>query len=212
MTDTVDPLRVRLHAAARWEDDSDWHGVRRLARRRAAPVALAVVVAAAVVLAAPALAFRHQIAGWFASPETNHYPWASAACGQAPFSLRFDPSAGATVVAGGKTLATASLDDRQITCAGPIVQHTTTPDESPYTEAGIDRDRASATTVACTGDTPLEVEVNPIYEGDSIVGSSLLVAQRDTKAIIASAWFKRDPSDGRIWRKVYWSSKACRPS
>jgi hypothetical protein len=126
--------------------------------------------------------------------------------------LRFDPSAGATVVADGKTLATASLDDRQITCSAPVVQHTTTPDESPYTEADVDRNRASATTVTCTGDTPLEVEVNPIYWDDSIVGSSLLVARRDTKAIIAAAWFKRDPSDGRTWKKVYWSSKACSPS
>ena len=49
MTETVDPLRTRLHAAARWDDDSDWRGVRRVARHRAAPVALALVVAVAPV-------------------------------------------------------------------------------------------------------------------------------------------------------------------
>jgi hypothetical protein len=212
MTESSAPVRKRLEDAARWNDDSDWQEVRRLARRRSAPLALVVVMGAAVVIAAPAFALRHQISAWIASPETNHYPWIDAHCGRAPFTLQFDPSGETIVRAGNQKLARASVGDRAITCSGQVVGHLTTPDESPYRETNINRRRDGATatvTVTCSGDLPLAVEVNPVYGDDSVTGSSLLVADPSTKEIIAGASYQRDPSTGHVWASVGWDSRLC---
>ena len=209
MTESSALVRDRLERAARWDDDSDWQEVRRLARRQSAPLVLAVVTAAAVVIAAPAFALRHQISAWIASPETNHYPWIDAQCGRGPFALQFNPSGETTVRAGDQTLARASVGDRAITCSGQVVGHLTTPDESPYKETLVNRRRDRAATVTCSGDLRLAIQVNPVYEGDNVIGSALFVADANTKEILAGASYQRDSSTGHVWASVAWDSRVC---
>jgi hypothetical protein len=172
---------------------------------------VAVALVAAVVVAGTALAFRHRDADPVASPESNRYVWETADCGRGTFTMEFDPAHGAAVSQGGQTLATASLTDRRITCSAPIQQHKTTPDESPFT-GDLDRRSYKATTFTCSTDAALEIVVNPIWEGSEIVGSTLLVVERDAKTSIASAIFKRDPRDGHNWSRTYWDADLCTPS
>lgn len=205
-----DLLDERIRSAVPRYDDSNWRDVRRRARRQAAPAALAAAGIVTVLLAAPAFAFRHQIADLWASaePEKNLYVRAFADCGQGTFTVEFDPTRGATVRQDGQTLARASLTERQIECDAPIRRFKGTPDESPYhgEPDGVSHD---ATKVTCATDAALEVAVNPVWYGSEIVGSNLLVAERGTKRLIATAGFKRDPTDGRTYSQAYWDTSVC---
>jgi hypothetical protein len=202
-------LDERIRSTVPRYDDSDWGDVRRRARRKAAPAALAAVGIMTVLLAAPAFALRHQIADLWASaePEKNLYVRAFADCGQGTFTLEFDPERGAVVRQAGQTLARASVTDRQIECDAPIQRFKGTPAESPY-HGEPDGISHAATKVTCVTDVELEVAVNPVWFGSEIVGSNLLVAERGTKRLIATAGFKRGP-DGRNYSQTYWDTRIC---
>jgi hypothetical protein len=203
-------LDERIRSAVPRHDDSDWSDVRRRARRKAAPAALAVAAIITVLLAAPAFALRHQISDLWASaePERNLYVTAVADCGQGTFTLEFDPESGATVLQDGQTLAHASLSDRQIDCQAPIRQLKGTPDESPW-HGDLDGTTSAATTLTCQTGFDLQVGVNPVWFGNEIVGSSLLVADRETQRLIASAGFKRDPTTDTRYSDTYWDTRVC---
>jgi hypothetical protein len=213
MTRMDDPLRERLHRAALWDDDRDWRDVRRRARRQRAPAVLAAALVLVIVVATPAFAFRHQIAGWWssASPETNHFVDAFAECGRGAFTLTFDPESGATVEQRGQTLASASFRDRQISCDATIQLREGTPDELNVYRDVLDRSSGKAASVTCATDTPLEVEVHPVWFENEIVGSGLVVAEHGTRTDIAGALIKRDEG-GRNWSRVYWRSDVCSTS
>ena len=202
-------LDERIRSAVPGYDDSNWRDVRRRARRKAAPAALAAAGIITVLLAAPAFALRHQIADLWASaePEKNLYVQAFADCGQGTFILEFDPAHGAAVRQDGQTLARASLTDRRIECDAPIRHFKGTPDESPW--HGELEGSSAATTVICETDVELQVAVNPVWYRSEIVGSNMLVADRKTKRLIASAGFKRDPTDDRTYSQTYWDTRMC---
>lgn len=213
MTHIDDPLRQRLRRAALWDDDRDWRDVRRRARRQRAPAVLAAALVLVVVVAAPAFAFRHRIADWWssASPETNHFVDAFAECGRGAFTLTFDPEGGATVQQQGQTLASASFRDRQISCDAKIHLREGTPDELNVYRDVLDRNSGKATSVTCSTDTPLEVEVHPVWYENEILGSGLTVAEAETRTDIAGVLIKRDET-GRNWSRVYWRSEVCSTS
>ncbi|HEX6702132.1 MAG TPA: hypothetical protein VF101_15495 [Gaiellaceae bacterium] len=213
MTRIDDPLRERLHRAVSWDDDRDWRDVRRRARRQRAPAVLAAALVLVVVVAGPAFAFRHQIADWWssASPETNHFVDAFAECGRGAFTLTFDPESGATVQRQGQTLAGASFRDRQISCDATIHLRKGTPDELNVYHGVLDRSSGNGTSVTCSTDTPLEIEVHPVWFENEIVGSGLTVAEAGTRTDIAGVLMKRGET-GRNWSRVYWSSDVCSTS
>jgi hypothetical protein len=203
---TDELLDERIRSAVPDYDDSNWGDVRRRARRKALPAALAGTFIVAVLLAAPAFALRHQIADLWkeASPQTNQYVVAFARCGQGSFSVEFDPVRGAAAKQGGQTLATASLSDRQIECDAPIRTFKSTPDGSPW-HGELTARSYEATTVTCETNAALEVAVNPIWnEYGKIVGSALLVADRNTRQVIASAVFDSPASS-----RTYWMESIC---
>jgi hypothetical protein len=203
-------LDERIRSAVPRQGDSDWRDVRRRARRKAAPAILAAAAIVTVLLAAPAFALRHQIADLWASaePEKNLYVTAVADCGHGTFTLEFDPDRDAIVLQDGQMLAHASLNDRQIDCDAPIHELKATPDESPW-HGDLEGTSSVATTVTCQTDVDLQIGVNPVWFGDEIVGSSLLVADRYTKRLIASAGFKRDPTTDTRYSDTYWDTKVC---
>lgn len=206
---TDELLDERIRSAVPHYDDSNWGDVRRRARRKALPAAMAATLIVAVLLAAPAFALRHQIVDLWkqASPQTNQYVRAFAQCGQGTFSIEFDPARGAAAVQGGQTLATASLSDRQIECDAPIHPFKSTPDGSPW-QGELKGRSYEATTVTCETSAALEVAVNPIWnQYGQIVGSALLVAERSTRRTIASAVFERDET--RNWSRAYWMKSVC---
>jgi hypothetical protein len=203
-------LDERIRSAVPRYDDSDWRDVRSRARRKAAPAVLAVAGIVTVLLAAPAFAFRHQIADLWASaePERNLYVRAFADCGEGTFMLAFDPEGGARVLHEGQTLARASLTDRQIECDAPIRHFKGTPDENPW-HGELEGKSSAATTVICETDVELQVAVNPVWYRSEIVGSNMLVADRKTRRLIASAGFKRDPTDDRAYSETFWDPRVC---
>jgi hypothetical protein len=211
MTDEL--LDQRIRAAVPRYDDSDWRSVRRRARRKAAPVAVAVAAIGTALIAAPAFAFRHQIAELWATAEPDHnlYVRAFARCGVGSFTLEFHPERGAVVLQGGETLARASVSDRQIDCDARIQSFKGTPDESRYS-GELAGPRSESVTIACRTDALLEVGVNPIWYRTTISGSALVVAERQTRRAIASASFKRDRVGGRLWANVYWDAERCSAS
>lgn len=216
MTYTDDLVDERIRAAVPRDDDSNWRDVRRRARRKQAPAALAAGAIVAALLAAPAFAFRDQIADWWgtSSPERGEFVKAVAECGQGNFTLSFHPEGGAVVRQGEQTLARASLTEREIECDAPIRLVKSTPAESPY-HGALDGRSYGATRVRCVTNVPLEIMVNPVWYEDEttgswrVIGSSLLVAERETKRSIASAVFKRGPTDGRNWSRTYWNPAVC---
>jgi hypothetical protein len=211
MTDEL--LDKRIRAALPRYDDSDWRDVRRRARRKAAPAALAVSAVVTALIAAPAFAFRHQIADLWATaePDRNLYVRAFAQCGEGSFTLEFHPERGAIVRQRGRTLARASVSDRQIECDAPIQSFKGTPDESRY-YGELAGPRSESVAITCRTDALLEVGVNPIWYRSDISGSAIVVAERQTKRAIASASFKRDPFTGRIWANAYWDATRCAAS
>jgi hypothetical protein len=209
MTDEL--LDERIRAALPRDDDSDWRDVRRRARKKAAPAALALTAVVSALIAAPAFAFRHEIADLWAraEPERNLYVRAFAECGEGSFTLEFHPEQGAVVRQGGRTLARASVSDRQIECDASIHSFKGTPDESRrYHGELVGRDSASVA-ITCRTDALLEVGVNPIWYRSDITGSAIVVADRQTKRYIAAASFKRDPFTGRIWARASWDATRC---
>jgi hypothetical protein len=213
MSTTDDLLDERLRLAVPRHDDSDWRDVRRRARRKGAPTAVAAAAIVAILIAGPAFALRHQIEDLWSSaePAKNLYVLAYADCGQGPFTLVFDPVDGAVVRQGGETLATASVADRRIECDAPIHTFKGTPDEDPYQGGGPWRASYEATTVTCETDAALQVAVNPIWERSEIVGSSLVVAERATRDVIASAVLKEpDPTASPGTARTYFARGVCR--
>lgn len=210
MTYTNDLVDERIRSAVPDYDDSNWRDVRRRARRKAAPAVLAAGLIIAVLLAAPAVAFRSQLDDLWAQaePEKNLYVRAVADCGEDTFTLEFDPERGAVVRQDGQTLARASLTGREIDCHGPVRMFKSTPDEFPY-HGELDGRSDAATTVTCATDARLQIVINPIWFGSKLTGSTLGVAERATKRLIASAVFERDPGDGRNWSRTYWNSAVC---
>jgi hypothetical protein len=212
MTDEL--LDERIRAALPRDDDSDWRDVRRRARRKAAPAALALTAVVTALIAAPAFAFRHEIADLWATaePDRNLYVRAFAPCGEGTFTLEFHPGRGAIVRRGGRTLARVSVSDRQIECDAPIQSSKGTPDENRRYHGELAGPQSEGVSITCLTDALLEVGVNPIWYGSDISGSAIVVAERQTKRAIASASFKRDPFSGRIWANAYWDATRCATS
>jgi hypothetical protein len=213
MTMTDELLDERIRSVAPHYDDSNWRDVRRRARRKRAPAALAVGGIIAILVAGPAFALRHQIADLWTSaePDRNLYVRAFADCGQGEFTMEFDPAGTAIVRQGSDVLARASSTDRQIECNAPIRTFKGTPDESPY-HGGLERRSSKPTTVTCQTDAALQVAVNPIWdEHGKIVGSTMLVAERATRELIASAVLKEpDPTASPGTSRVYYAPNVCR--
>lgn len=209
MTYTDEEIDARIRAAGPRDADGDWHDVRRRARRRQRPLMIAGAAALAIVLAAPALALRDDLTDLWASaePERNLYVRAFADCGEGSFTLDFHPAEGASIRQDDATLAAASTSERTIECGAPIRSHKGEPDSSPY-RGDPDKRSYGPVTVECSVDAPLQVAVNPIWEGTVIRGSTMLVADRRTKRVIASAVLVRD-AKGRNWSRTYWSSRDC---
>lgn len=206
-------LDERIRAALPRYDDSDWRDVRRRARRKAAPAALALTAVVTALIAAPAFAFRHEIADLWATaePDRNLYVRAFAQCGEGSFTLEFHPKRGAIVRQRGRTLARASVSDRQIECDAPIQSFKGTPDESRY-YGELAGPRSESVAISCRTDALLEVGVNPIWYRSDISGSAIVVAERQTKRAIASASFKRDPFTGSVWANAYRDATRCAAS
>jgi hypothetical protein len=209
-----DSIDQRIRSLARDDDDSNWRDVRRRARRKAVPTAAAVIIVAAL-LAAPAVAFRSHFDDLWATaePEKNLYVRAIAECGDGSFTLKMDPDDGAVVEQDGETLARATMSVREILCAAPVRAVKSTPDEADYTDT--DRRSYAPTELACASNVPLAIGVNPIWFVEGAVarinGSTLLVAERGTKRLIASAVLRRDPHTGRNWSAIHWDSSVCSP-
>jgi hypothetical protein len=206
-----DLIDERMRSLAPRDGDSDWGDVRRRARRKAAPTLLAAVLIVGALLAAPAVAFRSQLDDLWAEaePEKGLFVRAIAACGEGRFSLKMDPKVGAIVLQDGETLAQATMTEREIRCAGRIRSVKSTPDEAAYT--ATDRRSYAATIVTCETDVPLEIAVNPIWYSNErrINGSTLIVAERGTRRLFASAVLRTDPDTGRNWSAAHWDSRAC---
>jgi len=66
--------------------------------------------------------------------------------------------------------------------------------------------------ITCRTDALLEVGVNPIWYRSDIVGSAIVVAERQSKRAIVAASFKRDPSTGRVWPRASWDATRCAAS
>lgn len=213
MTITDELLDERIRSAVPRNADSNWRDVRRRATRKRAPAALAVGAIIAILVAGPAFALRHQIADLWASaePTSNLYVRAFADCGQGPFTLEFNPALGAVVRQGRDTLARASVTDRQIECDAPIRTFKGTPDESPYRGEPGGRSY-QATTITCQTDAALHVAVNPIWdEHGKIVRSTMLVADRATRQVIASTVLKEpDPTASPGTSRINYASDVCR--
>lgn len=207
----------RIRSALRRDDDADWRDVRRRARRKLAPRALAVGASIALLLAAPAVAFSGQLDHLWAQaePEKNLYVRAIAECGDGTFTLELDPKQGATVREDGRTLAQVTVSEREIACEGPIRPLKSTPEAAKYTPRHPTQQRDGAAELTCDTNVPLEVAVNPIWRVDSetseatIAGSTLVVAERGTKRLLASAVVGHDPYSGVKWSHAYWDSNVC---
>lgn len=214
MTHSDELIDERIRAAVPRHDNPNWPDVRRRARRKSTPVAVAAILIVAILVAAPAFAFRSQLDDLWstAEPEKGVFVQAVADCGVGPFTLEFDPERSAVVRQLGKPLAHASLTEREIDCRAPIRSLKVTPAESPW-HGLLDSRSYGTATVSCAVEGPLRIVVNPIWldvAGESpIVGSTLLVAERHTSRSIASAVFKREPGDARNWSRTYWDSRVC---
>lgn len=210
MTDAL--LDERIRSAAPRYDDSNWRDVRRRARRKRTPAVLAVGVAIAILVAGPAFALRHRIADLWASaePAKGLYVRAYADCGEGQFTFEFDPVRGAVVRHDGETLAKASVTDRRIECNAPIHTLKGPPAEDPY-HGELEARSYAATTVTCQTHTALQVAVNPIWDEDGkIVGSTMLVAERATRQLIASAVTKEpEPTARPGTSRIYYASGIC---
>lgn len=197
MTITDKVLDERIRSAVPQDADSNWRDVRRRATRKRVPAALAAGAIIAILVAGPAFALRQQIADLWVSaePKSNLYVRAFADCGQGTFTVEFNPARGAVARQGGDTLARASVTDRQIECKAPVRTFKRTPDESPY-RGELEERSYQATTITCQTDAALQVAVNPIWdEHGKIVGSTMLVAERATRQLIASTVLKEpDPT------------------
>ncbi len=209
MTYTDEQIDARIRATAPRDATADWHEVRRRARRRRRPLVVAGGAVLAIVLVAPALAFRDDLTALWATaePSRNLYVRAFADCGDGSFTLEFDPVEGASIHQGDARLAAASPTERTIECDAPIQSFKGEPDTSPY-RGEMDKRSYGRVTLECSPTTPLQVAVNPIWEGNVIRGSTLLAADRSTKRVIASAVLTRD-AEGRNWSRAYWSSSDC---
>jgi hypothetical protein len=213
MTMTDELLDERIRSTVPRYDNSNWNDVRRRATRKRVPAALAAGTIIAILVAGPAFALRHQIADLWesAEPARNLYVRAFADCGEGPFTVEFNPARGAVVRQDGDVLARASVTDRLIECDAPIRTFQGTPDESPY-RGELEARSYEATTVTCDTDAALQVAVNPIWdEHGKIVGSTMLVAERATKQVIASAVLKKpDPTASPGTSRVNYASAVCR--
>lgn len=208
-----DLIDERIRSLAPREDESDWSDVRRRARRKAAPTALMVGVVVAALLATPAVAFRNQLDDLWrqAEPDKNLYVRVIAECGEGAFKLEMDPRRGAVILQNGDTLARATLTEREIGCAGRIRHFKSTPDEARY--SGTDRRSSAPTTVTCKTNALLEIGLNPIWyedgSGRRINGSTIFVAERGTRRLLASAVLRTDPHTGQNWSAAHWDSSIC---
>jgi hypothetical protein len=213
VTLTDELLDERIRAAVPRNDDSDWRDVRRRARRKRAPAALALGAIVAVLVAGPAFALRQQILDLWSSsePAKGLYVRASADCGQGPFTLEFKPAGDAVVRQGGDVLTRASFRDRHIECDAPIHTFKGRADESPY-QGELDASSYEATTLTCQTTAALQVAVSPIWnEREEIDGSTMLVADRATRELIASAVLKEpDPTASPGTSRIYYASDVCR--
>lgn len=211
MTYTNESVDERIRSAVPHSNDSNWRDVRRRARRKRAPAALAAGLIIATLVVAPAVAFRSQLDDLWATaePEKNLYVRAIAECGEGTFTLEMDPKTGGVVRQGGQTLARATMTEREIQCDGRIRGEKSTPDEGIYT--GTDQRSYAATKLTCETDVPLVIVVNPIWYEDkrAFSGSVLLVAERGTRRAFASAVLRSDPDTGRNWSAVHWDSDVC---
>lgn len=209
MTYTDDQIDERIRATASLNTDASWRDVRRRARRKQAPLAVAVGAMAAVVLATPALAFRHELADLWesAEPARNLYVRTFADCGEGNFTLEFDPAGEAVARQGDETLARASETERTIECDASIQTSKGVRDSSPY-HGDLDKRSYSPVALECSVDVPFQVAVHPIWDGEVIRGSTMVVADRGTQRVFASAVFKRD-AEGRNWSRTYWTSGVC---
>ena len=210
MTLPDEDIDRRIRSMAPSHDDSDWRDVRRRARRKVAPLALAVAAVLAIVLAAPAVAFRGELDDLWtrAEPDKNLYVRAIADCGKGTFTLAMDPTAGASVSQKGETLARATMTEREIGCDATIRELKGTPDEAPR-YSGTDSRSYEPHAVTCSTERPLEIAVNPIWFENRMVGSTLAVAERGTTHLLASAVLRRDPQTHRNWSAIHWDSRVC---
>jgi len=212
---TDELLDERIRSVVPQSDDSNWRDVRRRARRKSAPAALAAGLIFAALLAAPAVAFRSQLDDLWADaePEKNLYVRAIAACGEGAFTLEMDPQRGAVVRQDGRVLARATMTTREIGCDGVVQPVKSTPDEFKYSE--LDQKTYAATEVTCETDVPLEIVVNPIWYHNRdtgerrLNGTTVLIAARGTKHSLASAVLRSDPHSGRNWSAAHWDSSVC---
>jgi hypothetical protein len=215
MTYTDESLDGRIRSAAPHSDAANWADVRRRARRKRIPAALAVGVVAATLIAAPAVAFRSELDDLWAGaePDKNLYVRAIAACGQGTFTLEMDPERGAVVRQDGQTLARATMTEREIECDVPIRAFKSIPDEFRYSD--VDQRSYASSKLTCETGAPLDIVVNPIWYHDVETGknrtngTTLLVAERGTRRTFASAVLRRDPYNGRNWSAVFWDSSVC---
>jgi hypothetical protein len=105
-------------------------------------------------------------------------------------------------------LATASFRDRQITCDAPTQVRKGTRDELNVYRGALDSSSAKPSTITCSTEAPLEIEIHPIWYQNEILGSGLTVAERGTRTNIAGVVVKRDEI-GRNWSRAYWTSHVC---
>jgi hypothetical protein len=215
MTRSDQEVDRRIRALVPGDGEADWDDVRRRARRKAIPTIVAAGLIIGALLAAPAVGFRNQFDDLWADaePEKNLYVRAIADCGEGTFTLEMDPKVGAVVLQDGETLARATMTERELGCAGRIRSLKSTPDAAAYT--ATDRRSYAATVVTCETEVPLEIGVNPIWYDDRdtgqrrINGSTLLVAERGTLRLFASAILRTDPDTGRNWSAAHWDSRVC---
>ena len=217
MTYTDDLVDDRIRSAVPGADAPNWHDVRRRARRKRMPAALAVGAIVATLIVTPAVAFRSALDDLWAQsePEKGLYVRAMAECGEGTFTFEMHPERGAVVRQGRQTLARATMTKREIECEAPIRVSKSMMEEFRYSDTGIDRRSYARTELTCEAGVPLEIVVNPIWyhDGDTgeirINGTNLFVAERGKRRLFASAILRGDPNGSRNWSAVHWDSSVC---
>lgn len=144
-----------------------------------------------------------------AEPEKGLFVTAIADCGEGAFVVAFSPDGAAVVRQGRDVLARASVTYRGIDCDAPIRALKSTRDERPW-RGGRTAVSYDAATLRCRTNALLQVAVYPTYERNEIHGSVLLVADRETRQIIASAvLLEPEPTASPGTSRIYYAPDAC---
>jgi hypothetical protein len=132
-------------------------------------------------------------------------PWFAieSTCAGGEFSVDFDPEAGVSV----DGMADASLEEIEVSCGRPERVPIGAEDGSPAPPDFTDP-VTRATTLSCDAGGDLEVQTNPIWGRNAVVGSSLAVVRGGQ--VIVAASLKRSQPDGGLHARLAWSRSTCR--